>query len=89
MSAHDDGPGSGGTVQYRVVVSKGDERVSGPDDAEVVMTVPVAVAAADGFDASVEFMRGRLKASGHTGVLLSVLGTGTATAELSRLASHP
>ncbi len=55
------------SVQYRVVVAKKDERVDGPDDADIVVTVPVAVAADDGFDATVEFMRGRLKATGHTG----------------------
>lgn len=77
------------SVQYRVVVAKKDERIDGPDDADVVVTVPVAVAAEAGFDATVEFMRGRLKASGHTGDLLDVLKSGEATAALSRLASQP
>jgi hypothetical protein len=77
------------TVQYRVVVAKKDERIEGPDDADVVLTVPVAVAGAPGFDATVEFMRGRLKAAGHTGVLLDVLKSGDATASISRLASQP
>jgi hypothetical protein len=75
------------TVQYRVVVAKKDERVDGPDDADVVVTVPIAVAAGDGFDATVEFMRGRLKAAGHTGAILDLLKTGAATSALSRLAS--
>lgn len=75
------------TVQYRVVVAKKDERVEGPDEADVVVTVPVAVAADDGFDAAVEFMRGRVKASGHTGEILELLKSGEATAALSRLAS--
>ncbi len=75
------------SVQYRVVVAKKDERVSGPDDAVVLVTVPLEVAGADDFDATEEFMRGRLKASGHTGVLLEVLASGEATAEISRLAS--
>ena len=77
------------SVQYRVVVAKKDERVAGPDDAEIVITVPVAVAADTDFDATVEFMRGRLKAAGHTGEILDVLKSGDATAELSRLASQP
>lgn len=80
------------TVQYRVVVAKQDERVEGPDDADVVVTVPVAVAADDDFDATTEFMRGRLKATGHTGCILDVLKSGEATVTVSRLAalaSHP
>jgi hypothetical protein len=76
------------SVQYRVVVAKKDERVDGPDDADVVMTVPVAVAAAGDFDATVEFMRGRLKAAGHSGVVLDLLKSGEATSALSRLASQ-
>lgn len=86
MSAGSPG-GPAGTVQYRVVVAKKDERVGGPDDADVVVTVPLDVAAADDFDASVEFMRGRLKATGHTGVLLDVLASGDATREVARLAA--
>jgi hypothetical protein len=76
-----------GTVQYRVVVAKGDERVEGPDEATVVITVPVEVVAADGFDATAEFMRGRLKVAGHTGVLFDVLSSGDADRVLTRLAS--
>lgn len=75
------------TVQYRVVVGKRDERVDGPDDADVVITVPVAVAESGEFDAAVEFMRGRLKATGHTGRLFDVLRSGAATDALSALAS--
>ena len=30
------------SVQYRIVVGKKDERVEGPDDADVVITVPLA-----------------------------------------------
>lgn len=77
------------SVQYRVVVAKKDERVEGPDDADVVVTAPVAIAAADDFDATVEFMRGKVKATGHTGALLDLLRSGDATAVLSRLASQP
>ncbi|MDW3213220.1 MAG: hypothetical protein R8G01_04425 [Ilumatobacteraceae bacterium] len=77
------------SVQYRVVVAKKDERAEGPDDAEIVVTVPVAVATEPDFDATVEFMRGRLKATGHSGRVLDVLKSGEATSALSRLASHP
>jgi hypothetical protein len=75
------------TAQYRVVIGKKDERVEGPDDADVVMSVPLDVARASDFDATVEYMRGKLKASGHTGRLLDLLKSGEATAALSRLAN--
>lgn len=75
------------TAQFRVVVTKNNERVSGPDDATVVVSVPLVVAAEPGFDAAVEFMRGRLKATGHTGELIDVLKSGAATRELSALAA--
>ncbi len=75
------------SVRYHVVVAKKDERIDGPDDAEIVITVPVAVATDDGFDAAVEFMRGRLKASGHTGEILDLLRSGEATDALVRLAA--
>ena len=72
------------SVQYRVGVGKGDERVDGPDDAEVVIVVPLA----DALTApDVAYMRGRLKASGDTGVLLDVLRSGEAAAVLARLAA--
>ena len=77
------------TAQYRVVVGKKDERVDGPDDAAVVFSVPLAVAADPAFDATVEFMRGRVKATGHSGVVLDLLKSGAATSALSRLASQP
>lgn len=76
------------SVQYRLVVAKKDERVDGPDDAEIVISVPSAVAVADGFDASVEYMRGKLKASGHTGQLLELLKSGEVDRAISRLASQ-
>lgn len=76
------------TVQYRLVVAKKDERVDGPDDADVVVTVPAAVASDDDFDATVEFMRGKLKATGHTGELLELLKSGAVDAAFSRLASQ-
>jgi hypothetical protein len=75
------------TAQFRVVVTKKDERITGPDDATVVVSVPLAVAAEPEFDAAVEFMRGRVKATGHTGELMDVLKSGVATAELRALAA--
>jgi hypothetical protein len=71
------------SVQYRVQVSKKEERVEGPDDADVVITVPLADA---GIDPTVAYMRGKLKATGHTGVLLDELASGRAAAAISRLA---
>jgi hypothetical protein len=74
------------TVQYRVVFGKKDEAVEGPDDADVVITVPAADATAD---PAVSFMRGTLKAAGHTGKLFELLRSGDVEAALSRLASRP
>lgn len=73
-------------VQYRIALSKTEERVSGPDDAPVVVTVPAAVVKAADFDATVEFMRGRLKSVGPTGPLFDALSDGSAQGELVRLA---
>ncbi len=74
------------SVQYRVAFGKKDEAVEGPDDADVVITVPAADA---GLDPSVAYMQGRLKASGHTGQLFEVLRNGEAAAAIRRLASRP
>ncbi len=76
------------TVQYRVVVAKKDERVDGPDDADVVVTVPFVDAAADDFDPTVAYMRGVLKATGHTGQLLDVLKSGAAAEAIAALAAE-
>lgn len=73
------------SIQYRVVVAKQDERVEGPDDADVVVTVPVVDAAADGFDPTVAFMRGKLKASGNTGEILDVLKSGAAATAIAAI----
>ena len=70
------------TAQYRVVVGKKDERVEGPDDAEVVITVPLAGADRD---PTVAFMQGRLKSSGDTGLLFRLLRSGEVAAALQRL----
>jgi hypothetical protein len=72
------------SVQYRVVVGKKNELVEGPDDATVVISVPLADAAVD---PAVSFMRGRLKATGPSGVLLELFRSGEAAAALTRLAS--
>jgi len=74
-------------VQYRVVVAKKDERTDGPDDADVVLAVPFAVAAADGFDPAVAFMRGTLKASGNTGEILELLRSGAAAERIAGIVS--
>ena len=76
-------------MQYRVVVGKKDERIDGPDDADVVVTVPLVDAAAPGFDPTVAFMRGVLKASGHTGTVLDVLKSGEAATAIAALATAP
>ena len=73
------------SVRYVVVVAKKDERVDGPDDAEIVITVPLVDAAADDFDPTVAFMRGKLKAVGHTGQILDLLKSGEAAAALAAL----
>ena len=76
-------------VQYRVVVAKKEERVEGADDAELVVTVPLAVVAADDFDPAVAFMRGKLKSVGPTGPLFELFRSGAAAAQLSALAARP
>jgi hypothetical protein len=73
------------SIQYRLVVAKKDERVDGPDDADVVVTAPVEVVTADQFDATIEFMRGKLKATGHTGEILAVLRSGAADEAFAQL----
>jgi hypothetical protein len=77
------------SVQYRVVVAKKDERVAGPDDAELVVTVPIDVVQADGFDPAVAFMRGKLKSTGPTGPLFDLFRSGEAAEQLSGLAGRP
>lgn len=75
------------TIQYRVVIAKKDERIDGPDDADVVITVPLADAVAENFDPTVAYMRGALKAAGHTGVVLDALKSGAAAEAIGRLVS--
>ncbi len=70
------------SVQYRVIFAKKDEIVEGPDDAEVV----ISIAAQDcALPASVAYMRGKLKAVGHTGKLLDLLASGDVEPVLQRL----
>lgn len=73
------------SVQYRVVVAKKDERVDGPDDADVVVTVPLVDAGAADFDPTVAYMRGVLKATGHSGAVLEVLKSGAAASAIAAL----
>ncbi len=73
------------TVQYRVQISKGNERVIGPDGADLVITVPVKVANDVDFDPTVAFMRGQLKAVGSTGALFEELSSGEAVATIKEL----
>ncbi len=69
-------------IQYRVVRGKRDEVVTGPDDAAVV----ISIAQADvGLDPTVAYMQGKLKASGHTGVLLDALRSGEVARALAAL----
>ena len=74
------------SVQYKVAFSKSDVAVEGPDGADVVISVESKWAADD---PTVAYMRGRLKAEGHTGELLEALWSGEAARVISRLASRP
>jgi len=67
-------------LQVRVVLGKKDERVHGPDDAEVVVTVAAADA---GLDPTVAFMQGRLKSTGSTGRLFELLRSGEVAASIA------
>jgi hypothetical protein len=73
------------SVQYRVVVGKKDERIDGPDDADVVVTVPLVDAAAADFDPAVAYMRGVLKAAGNSGRVLDLLASGEAATAIAAL----
>lgn len=75
------------SIRCVVAVARSDERAEGPEDASVVVTVPLVVASEDGFSATVEYMRGRLKAKGHTGELLDALADETIDDMVRRLVS--
>ena len=77
---------SSASVQYRVVFGKGDESIEGPDDATVVFVCAAADAA---LDPTTAYMLGKLKATGHTGVICQQLWSGDAQRVISRLASRP
>jgi hypothetical protein len=70
------------TVQVRLAFSKREERVDGPDDADVVVTIGVADAAVE---PAVAYMQGKLKATGHTGRLIEALQSGEIAAAVARL----
>ena len=72
-------------IQFRLVVGKKDERVDGPDDAPVVVTIALADA---GLDPSVAFMLGRLKSTGPTGPLFDALSSGEATRRIADLVAN-
>ena len=82
-------PGPATSVQYRVVIGKKDEIVDGPDDAELVVSVPLVDVQAPGFDPVVAYMQGKLKSTGPTGPLFTLLRSGAAASELTRLAARP
>lgn len=75
---------SSGTIQFRLVVGKKDERVEGPDGADTVATIALADA---NLDPSVAFMRGKLKITGPSGPLFEALSTGRAGHIIARLAA--
>lgn len=75
-----------GTVQYRVSFGKNDEAIEGPDGADVVIRIDAKEAVVD---PTVAYMRGKLKAEGHTGALIAALSSGDAARVITRLASRP
>jgi succinyl-CoA synthetase alpha subunit len=76
-------------VRYRVMLAKKEERTIGPDASTAIaeITAPIAVVTADGFDAAVAFMQGKISAIGHIGAVLEELANGQATSVLVSLAS--
>jgi hypothetical protein len=72
------------TVQYRVIHGKKDEHVTGPDDADVVISIEAADVATD---PSVAYMRGKLKVVGHTGKFFDALKSGEVAAALKTVRS--
>jgi hypothetical protein len=68
-----------GTVQYRIAISKKEEIVAGPDDADLVVTIPIE---AVDLDPTVAYMQGKLKATGPTRLLFETLKSGTAAEAL-------
>lgn len=77
------------TVQYRVFIAKSNELVDGPDDADIVVTVPLGEVREPSFDPTIAYMRGKLKTTGSTGAFFDLLRSGEVATALSRLASQP
>jgi hypothetical protein len=67
------------SVQYHVVIAKKEEIVVGDDRADIVITIPKADC---GLDPTVAFMQGRLKATGNTGELFTLLRSGAVASAL-------
>jgi putative sterol carrier protein len=80
---------SDSTIQYRIIVGKKDEIVDGPDDADLVITVPLADVLTEDFDPAVAYMQGKLKSIGSTGALFDLIRSGAAATALTQLASRP
>lgn len=70
------------TLQVHVVLGKKDERVAGPADADVVVTVGAADVH---LDPTVAFMQGKLKSTGSTGALFELLVSGEVALTLAEL----
>ena len=70
------------SVQVRLALSKREERVDGPDNADVIVTIGVADATVE---PTVAYMQGKLKAAGHTGRLIEALQSGEIAAAVARL----
>ena len=73
------------SVQVRLAITKKEERVDGPDDADVIVTIGVADTA---IEPTVAYMQGKLKATGHTGRLIEALQSGEIAAAVARLNSE-
>jgi hypothetical protein len=67
------------TVQYRIIHGKKDEHVTGPEDADVVISIEAADRT---LDPVVAYMRGKLKVVGHTGKFFDALKSGEVAAAL-------
>ena len=76
-------------VQYRVVVGKKDERVEGPDDADLVVTAPLDVVQAADFDADRRVHAGQAEVgrADRRAVRPAALGRGGGAAQRARSAS--
>jgi hypothetical protein len=65
-------------IQYRLTGAKKEpDLVSGPDDADVVLALPIELV---GSNLTVAFMQGKLKTTGPTGPIFAALRDGDAMA---------